>query len=145
MAAETAPKGGRLPTPLSAKAAARRKAFETESGERAWRDSTACTVLNRRSANKGWGGLWACHIGRCVTDGIREIPLWQPADLTLIHVSRARELYRADIAPVLDKSIPEEYARDTDRAPVCRHCRSLMRDHILYDDGPEWEVLENAR
>ena len=146
MAADnSAAQGRRLSAPLSEKAAARRAAFETVSGEREWRDSTAREVLDKRSADKGWDGLWPCHFGQCVTDGLRDNPLWQPADLTLIHVSRAFELYRTGLKPVLDKSIPEEYARNTDRAPVCRHCQEFMRDRVRFDDGPEWEELDNAR
>ncbi|MFE9779275.1 hypothetical protein ACFYPA_14065 [Streptomyces sp. NPDC005775] len=139
--------GRRLPVQLSEEAAARRAAFETVSGEREWRDRTARVVLDRRSAEKGWAGKWACHMGRCgrtLADPF-EGTFHDPASLTLVHVSRALERYSVALKPVLDNTIREEWARNTDRAPVCRHCQELMRDHVRFEDDDTWETVRYAR
>lgn len=131
----SAARGRRIPVQLSEDAAARRAAFETVSGEREWRDAKAAALLDARSVEKGLDGRWPCYVARCYDGTDPESALHDPASLTLLHSSRSRDLYRFPaLKSVRDKSIPEEWARDTDRSPVCRDCRNAMRDFVMFDD-----------
>ncbi|KAF2778709.1 hypothetical protein STPH1_3371 [Streptomyces sp. OM5714] len=155
---KSGPQGRRLSPPLSEKAAARRRAFETVSGERAWRDQAAREVLNARAIDKGWGGRWPCYMQLCSDGKTPDSILHERGAMTLVHVSRIAERYGIRLRTVHDRSIPptvikmrdgttfrDESVQDTDRAAVCRPCLELMRDHARFDDTPDWEGIDHAR
>lgn len=99
--------------------------------QRESKDDEARDILDERSARKGFGGRWPCHIAMCYDGESRDSVLHSPEVLTLVHVARTRERYRVvGLKPV----------GGTDRAPVCGPCLGKLRAHTMWDDDADgWE------